>query len=141
METIIDRHGHSTREVADLAGISYRQLDYWCRIGMLTPSLRDANGSGSRRRYSDDDVALAMAVGRQIRRGFRLDEAFEQAVIAMGYRALLLARHPLDDEHTSEIELVTRALRFTAGDDTIESFDHLERARMLAIADRLEEIE
>lgn len=55
----------SGKAAADLARISYRQLDYWCRIGILTPSVTEAAGSGSRRRYSLEDVRC-LAVLRAI---------------------------------------------------------------------------
>ena len=44
--------GFSGREAADIVGITYRQLDYWARTDLIRPALADANGSGSRRRYS-----------------------------------------------------------------------------------------
>jgi len=44
--------GFSGREAADIVGITYRQLDYWARTDLIRPSLADAKGSGSRRRYS-----------------------------------------------------------------------------------------
>jgi DNA-binding transcriptional MerR regulator len=44
--------GYSGREAADIVGITYRQLDYWARTDLIRPSLADAKGSGSRRRYS-----------------------------------------------------------------------------------------
>ena len=31
------------------AGITYRQLDYWARTGLVEPSVRAAHGSGSQR--------------------------------------------------------------------------------------------
>ncbi len=51
------------REAADVADISYRQLDYWARTGLLVPSIAPARGSGSRRLYSDHDVRLLRVVG------------------------------------------------------------------------------
>ena len=33
-------------QVCKLVGITYRQLDYWARTGLLRPSIADANGSG-----------------------------------------------------------------------------------------------
>ena len=35
-----------------LTGISYRQLDYWDKTGLVRPSIRQARGKGSRRVYS-----------------------------------------------------------------------------------------
>ena len=33
-------------------GITYRQLDYWARTGLVEPSVRPAYGSGTQRLYS-----------------------------------------------------------------------------------------
>ena len=48
--------GFSGREAADIVGITYRQLDYWARTDLIRPSLADAKGSGSRRRYAYKDL-------------------------------------------------------------------------------------
>lgn len=48
-------------EACHHAGITYRQLDYWARTGLVVPSVRPAHGSGTQRLYSRDDViALAL---------------------------------------------------------------------------------
>lgn len=38
------------------ARITYRQLDYWARTGLVEPTVREAAGSGTQRLYSRDDV-------------------------------------------------------------------------------------
>jgi DNA-binding transcriptional MerR regulator len=43
-------------QVCALVGVTYRQLDYWARTGLLTPSVASASGSGSKRKYSYRDV-------------------------------------------------------------------------------------
>lgn len=43
-------------QVCRIVGITYRQLDYWARTNLIRPSVRDAAGSGSKRRYSYDDL-------------------------------------------------------------------------------------
>ena len=48
--------GFSGTKAAGIVGISYRQLDYWARTDLVRPSLCDASGSGSRRRYSYRDL-------------------------------------------------------------------------------------
>ena len=58
-------------EVCRLAGITYRQLDYWARLGHLEPSIRDARGSGSQRLYSSDDVKKARAIAKLLHLGIR----------------------------------------------------------------------
>ena len=47
--------GFSGKRAAEIADISYRQLDYWARTNLIRPSVADAQGSGSRRRYSYRD--------------------------------------------------------------------------------------
>ena len=53
---IVDDEGFSGTRTAQVVGISYRQLDYWARTDLIRPSLVDAKGSGSRRRYSYRDL-------------------------------------------------------------------------------------
>ena len=48
--------GYRVPDVCKIIGISYRQLDYWARTGMLTPSVREAGGSGTQRLYSFQDL-------------------------------------------------------------------------------------
>lgn len=45
-----------------IAGITYRQLDYWARTGLVVPSIRDAGGSGTQRLYSFRDILLLRVV-------------------------------------------------------------------------------
>lgn len=54
------------------AGISYRQLDYWARTGLVVPGVRDAQGSGSQRLYSFRDVLVLKVVKRLLDTGVSL---------------------------------------------------------------------
>src|SRR3954463_8053521 len=54
------------------AGISYRQLDYWARTGLVVPSVRDASGSGSQRLYSFRDIVVLKVVKRLLDAGVSL---------------------------------------------------------------------
>jgi DNA-binding transcriptional MerR regulator len=72
--------GFSGREAADLVGITYRQLDYWARTDLIRPSLADAKGSGSRRRYSYRDLLELKMIKTLLDAGQRLERvrsAFE----------------------------------------------------------------
>jgi DNA-binding transcriptional MerR regulator len=55
--------GYPTTTVARLTGLSVRQLDYLANKGVLRPSLADASGSGTRRRYSFDDLIALKTIG------------------------------------------------------------------------------
>jgi len=48
--------GVTSVDAARIAGISYRQLDYWERNGIVRASIRSGAGSGTRRAYSRADV-------------------------------------------------------------------------------------
>jgi len=61
------------------AGITYRQLDYWARTGLLEPSVRPAAGSGSQRLYSFRDVLVLKVVKRLLDTGVSLQQ-IRQAV-------------------------------------------------------------
>jgi DNA-binding transcriptional MerR regulator len=74
------REGFSGREAADIVGITYRQLDYWARTDLIRPSLADAKGSGSRRRYSYKDLVELKMIKTLLDAGQKLERvraAFE----------------------------------------------------------------
>ncbi|MGH3681795.1 MAG: MerR family transcriptional regulator, partial [Natronosporangium sp.] len=54
------------------AGISYRQLDYWARTGLVEPSIRAAAGSGSQRLYSFRDLVVLRVVKSLLEAGVSL---------------------------------------------------------------------
>ena len=54
------------------AGISYRQLDYWARTGLLEPSVRTASGSGTARLYGFRDILVLKIVKRLLDAGISL---------------------------------------------------------------------
>jgi DNA-binding transcriptional MerR regulator len=56
------------------AGISYRQLDYWARTGLVEPSVRPATGSGSQRLYSFRDILVLKVVKRLLDTGISLQQ-------------------------------------------------------------------
>ena len=49
-----------TKTVMAQTDISLRQLNHWDRLGIASPSIQPAQGSGSRRRYSAEDVFLLL---------------------------------------------------------------------------------
>jgi len=73
----VDDEGFSGTRTAQVVGISYRQLDYWARTNLIRPSLADAAGSGSRRRYSYRDLLELKVVKKLIDAGIRLESVRE----------------------------------------------------------------
>jgi DNA-binding transcriptional MerR regulator len=67
-----DLVGYRGPAACQIAGITYRQLDYWARTGLVVPSIRGASGSGSQRLYSFKDVLVLKVVKRLLDTGVSL---------------------------------------------------------------------
>jgi DNA-binding transcriptional MerR regulator len=63
--------------VCKLVGITYRQLDYWARTNLVTPSVRAADGSGSQRLYSFNDLVELRIIKRLLDAGVSLQRIRE----------------------------------------------------------------
>jgi len=64
--------GYRVPEVCRIVGISYRQLDYWARTGLVRPSVKDAQGSGTQRLYSFQDIAVLRIIKKLLDTGVSL---------------------------------------------------------------------
>jgi DNA-binding transcriptional MerR regulator len=72
--------GFSGKAAAEIVGITYRQLDYWARTDLVRPTLADAKGSGSRRKYSYRDLLELKLIKTMLDSGIKLEsvrDAFE----------------------------------------------------------------
>lgn len=67
--------GYRGPQVCKVVGITYRQLDYWARTDLLRPSISDARGSGSQRRYSYEDLVQLKVIKRLLDAGISLNQA------------------------------------------------------------------
>ena len=93
------QQGFRAPEVCRLVGISYRQLDYWARTDLLKPSLREAQGSGTQRKYSFTDVVQLRVVKRLLDAGMSLKKVRQ---------AMDILRDRLDsDNPLSEVTLLS----------------------------------
>ncbi|MBN9643563.1 MerR family transcriptional regulator [Corynebacterium mendelii] len=54
--------GYRVPIACQVAGITYRQLDYWARTKLVVPSIRSARGSGTQRLYSFKDILVLKIV-------------------------------------------------------------------------------
>lgn len=64
--------GYRGPAACQIAGITYRQLDYWARTKLVRPSIRSATGSGSQRLYSFKDLLVLKVVKRLLDTGVSL---------------------------------------------------------------------
>ena len=67
-----DLVGYRVPTACQIAGITFRQLDYWARTSLVVPSIRSAAGSGSQRLYSFKDILVLKIVKRLLDTGISL---------------------------------------------------------------------
>lgn len=73
--SLVDENlGYRGPTACKVAGITYRQLDYWARTKLVTPTVRSASGSGSQRLYSFRDVLVLKIVKRLLDTGVSLQQ-------------------------------------------------------------------
>jgi len=64
--------GYRGATACSAAGITYRQLDYWARTGLVEPGIRTASGSGTQRLYGFRDILVLKIVKRLLDAGVSL---------------------------------------------------------------------
>ncbi|MEN9660907.1 MAG: hypothetical protein RLZZ443_836 [Actinomycetota bacterium] len=74
LPSVDPRTGYRGTSAAAAAGITYRQLDYWDRTGLVQPSVRPAGGSGSQRLYAFRDILVLKLVKRLLDTGVSLQQ-------------------------------------------------------------------
>jgi DNA-binding transcriptional MerR regulator len=67
-----DGVGYRGPVACSAAGITYRQLDYWARTGLVEPTVRAAAGSGSQRLSGFRDILVLKVVKRLLDTGVSL---------------------------------------------------------------------
>lgn len=108
----------SSGEAARAVGISYRRLDYWARIGLVTPSVLDGAGKGTRRSYSFRDL-LVLRVADLLRVVGSSD--FIIQAVARAIRGIPAAADSLGlyEVHLENGSLWARSMRWAGGSGEI----------------------
>jgi DNA-binding transcriptional MerR regulator len=104
--------GFSGTQAAKVVGISYRQLDYWARTDLIRPSLSDAAGSGSRRRYSYQDLLELRVIKTLLDAGIKLESVRE----VFDY----LREHVDTDIASAHLVINGRSVVLAQGDELID---------------------
>lgn len=116
--------GYRGPTVCKIVDITYRQLDYWARTELVTPTLRQARGSGSQRLYTFDDIVQLRVVKRLLDTGVSLQRV-RLAVDELRSRGQSL----------SDVTLVADRNSVYAVDDNAQVIDLLARGQgVFAIA-------
>jgi DNA-binding transcriptional MerR regulator len=117
--------GYRVPEVCKLVGISYRQLDYWARTELVTPSVRDAGGSGTQRLYSFHDLVLLKVIKKLLDTGVSLQRIRK----AVEYLQTHLKKEPVG------VTLMSDGNRIYAAESAEEIYDLLQTGQgVFAIA-------
>ncbi len=74
LPTLDEDTGYRGPTACRAAGITYRQLDYWARTGLVEPSVRSATGSGTQRLYGFRDILVLKVVKRLLDTGVSLQQ-------------------------------------------------------------------
>jgi DNA-binding transcriptional MerR regulator len=128
--------GFRAPTVCALVGITYRQLDYWARTDLITPSLQAAAGSGSQRLYSFTDVVQLKMIKRLKDAGMSLPKiraAMETLRERLG-----------EDRSLSDVTLVADGSTIYAATSPDEVIDVLRRGQgvfAMAVGPLREELE
>jgi DNA-binding transcriptional MerR regulator len=69
-----DEIGYRGPTVCAAAGITYRQLDYWARTGLVVPSIELARGSSTQRLYGFRDILELKIIKRLLDTGVSLQQ-------------------------------------------------------------------
>jgi DNA-binding transcriptional MerR regulator len=96
--------GFRATEVCRLAGITYRQLDYWARQGYVTPSVRKAAGSGTNRLYSLEDLDHVRALAKLRALGLPLQVADNPETLEELLAELLSQAQESEEAHAPEAD-------------------------------------
>jgi DNA-binding transcriptional MerR regulator len=111
--------GYRVPDVCKLVGISYRQLDYWARTGLVTPSVREAGGSGTQRLYSFRDLVQLKVIKKLLDAGVSLQNV---------RKAVVYLRQHLSAEPSS-VTLMSDGARIYACESEDEIIDLVKRGQ------------
>ena len=115
------QQGYRAPQVCNLVGITYRQLDYWARTGLILPSLQTAQGSGSQRLYDFGDIVQLKVVKKLLDAGMSLKKIRTAMDIL---REQLQSENPLSD-----VTLLSDGATIYAAHSPSEVFDVFQRGQ------------
>jgi DNA-binding transcriptional MerR regulator len=133
-EALDDETGYRGPTACKAAGITYRQLDYWARTGLVEPSVRPATGSGTQRLYGFRDILVLKVVKRLLDTGVSLQQ-IRTAVVHLRERGVAdLARITLMSDGASVYEC-------TSADEVVDLVQGGQGVFGIAVGRVLSEVE
>ncbi|MBK5307818.1 MAG: MerR family transcriptional regulator [Frankiaceae bacterium] len=116
------------------AGITYRQLDYWARTGLVEPSVREASGSGTQRLYSFRDILVLKIVKKLLDAGISLQN-IRTAISTLGTR---------ETEDLAQITLMsdgTTVYECTSTDEVVDLLQGGQAVFAIAVGRHVRDVE
>ena len=105
---LVEDVGYRGPTACAAAGITYRQLDYWARTGLVEPSVRPARGSGSQRLYGFRDILVLRVVKSLLDTGISLQQIRSAVTFLREHGASDLARITLMSDGASVYACTSR---------------------------------
>ncbi|HVM11057.1 MAG TPA: MerR family transcriptional regulator [Actinomycetota bacterium] len=120
-----EQQGYRAPQVGEIIGISYRQLDYWDRTGLVKPSIKSAEGSGTQRLYSFQDLLQLKVIKQLLDAGVSLQKVRKAVEYLQGHLR----------EQPQGLNLLSDGDRIYAAASPGEVFDVLQKGQgVFAIA-------
>ena len=130
----IEDVGYRGPTACNAAGITYRQLDYWARTGLVEPSVREASGSGTQRLYSFRDILVLKVVKKLLDAGVSLPN-IRTAITSLGQRgAHELAQLTLISDGTTVYEC-------TSADEMVDLLQGGQAVFAIAVGRQVRDVE
>jgi len=126
--------GYRGPTACSAAGITYRQLDYWARTGLVEPSVREASGSGTQRLYSFRDILVLRIVKKLLDAGISLQN-IRTAISSLRTRGV---------EDVGQITLLsdgTTVYECTSPDEVIDLLQGGQAVFAIAVGRQVREVE
>jgi DNA-binding transcriptional MerR regulator len=126
--------GYRGPTACSAAGITYRQLDYWARTGLVEPSVREASGSGTQRLYSFRDILVLKIVKKLLDAGISLQN-IRTAIATLGSR---------ETEDLAQITLMsdgTTVYECTSTDEVVDLLQGGQAVFAIAVGRHVRDVE
>lgn len=130
----IEDVGYRGPTACSAAGITYRQLDYWARTGLVEPTVREASGSGSQRLYSFRDILVLRVVKKLLDAGVSL----------VNIRTAIGALRDRGVEDLAELTLIsdgTTVYECTSTDEMVDLLQGGQAVFAIAVGRQVREVE
>jgi DNA-binding transcriptional MerR regulator len=130
----VDDVGYRGPTACSAAGITYRQLDYWARTGLVEPTVREASGSGSQRLYSFRDILVLRVVKKLLDAGVSLPNI----------RTAIGTLHNRGAEDLSQLTLIsdgTTVYECTSTDEMVDLLQGGQAVFAIAVGRQVRDVE